>query len=160
MDDVIYEEFKGTGNMEIHLDRRMAEKRTYPAINVNRSWERARRAAPKQDVLQKVWYRESFYPWMTSRRPNSWSTRSSRRKKRGIFRLDAPRLRAVAVARAEREARCPGRQTWTPGFAITQPGLRVPTHLERRRPSPILVLSGLFDGVAMQRKQVHNFLLM
>ena len=51
MDDVIYEEFKGTGNMEIHLDRRMAEKRTYPAINVNRSGTRrevcnqARRAA-------------------------------------------------------------------------------------------------------------------
>jgi transcription termination factor Rho len=37
MDDVIYEEFKGTGNMEIHLDRRMAEKRVYPSINVNRS---------------------------------------------------------------------------------------------------------------------------
>ncbi len=42
MDDVIYEEFKGTGNMEIHLDRRMAEKRIYPAINVNRSGTRAR----------------------------------------------------------------------------------------------------------------------
>ena len=40
MDDVIYEEFKGTGNMEIHLDRRMAEKRLYPAINVNRSGTR------------------------------------------------------------------------------------------------------------------------
>ena len=40
MDDVIYEEFKGTGNMEIHLDRRMAEKRIYPAINVNRSGTR------------------------------------------------------------------------------------------------------------------------
>jgi transcription termination factor Rho len=40
MDDVIYEEFKGTGNMELHLDRRMAEKRVYPAINVNRSGTR------------------------------------------------------------------------------------------------------------------------
>jgi transcription termination factor Rho len=40
MDDVIYEEFKGTGNMEIHLDRRMAEKRVYPSINVNRSGTR------------------------------------------------------------------------------------------------------------------------
>ena len=40
MDDVIYEEFKGTGNMEIHLDRRMHEKRIYPAINVNRSGTR------------------------------------------------------------------------------------------------------------------------
>ena len=35
MDDVIYEEFKGTGNMEIHLDRRIAERRIYPAININ-----------------------------------------------------------------------------------------------------------------------------
>ena len=40
MDDVIYEEFKGTGNMEIHLDRRMHEKRIFPAINVNRSGTR------------------------------------------------------------------------------------------------------------------------
>ncbi len=45
MDDVIYEEFKGTGNMEIHLDRRMAEKRIYPAINVNRSGHAQGRAA-------------------------------------------------------------------------------------------------------------------
>ncbi len=37
MDEVIYEEFKGTGNMELHLDRKMAEKRVYPAINVRRS---------------------------------------------------------------------------------------------------------------------------
>ena len=40
MDDVIYEEFKGTGNMEIHLDRRLAEKRVYPAINVAKSGTR------------------------------------------------------------------------------------------------------------------------
>ena len=55
MDDVIYEEFKGTGNMEIHLDRRMAEKRVYPAINVNRSGTRREELLLKPDVLQKVW---------------------------------------------------------------------------------------------------------
>ncbi len=55
MDDVIYEEFKGTGNMEIHLDRRMAEKRVYPAINVNRSGTRREELLLKQDVMQKVW---------------------------------------------------------------------------------------------------------
>ncbi|NWG39902.1 MAG: transcription termination factor Rho [Hydrogenophilaceae bacterium] len=55
MDDVIYEEFKGTGNMEIHLDRRMAEKRVYPAINVNRSGTRREELLLPQDVLQKVW---------------------------------------------------------------------------------------------------------
>lgn len=55
MDDVIYEEFKGTGNMEIHLDRRMAEKRIYPAINVNRSGTRREELLMKPDILQKVW---------------------------------------------------------------------------------------------------------
>jgi len=55
MDEVIYEEFKGTGNLEIHLDRRMAEKRVYPSINVNRSGTRREELLLKQDVLQKVW---------------------------------------------------------------------------------------------------------
>ena len=55
MDDVIFEEFKGTGNMEIHLDRRMAEKRIYPSINVNRSGTRREELLIKQDILQKIW---------------------------------------------------------------------------------------------------------
>ncbi len=55
MDDVIYEEFKGTGNMEIHLERRLAEKRVYPAINVNRSGTRKEELLLKPDILQKVW---------------------------------------------------------------------------------------------------------
>jgi transcription termination factor Rho len=55
MDDVIYEEFKGTGNMEIHLDRKMAEKRLYPAINVNRSGTRREELLIEKDVLQKIW---------------------------------------------------------------------------------------------------------
>jgi len=55
MDDVIYEEFKGTGNMEIHLERRLAEKRVYPAINVNRSGTRREELLLKPEVLQKVW---------------------------------------------------------------------------------------------------------
>ena len=55
MDDVIYEEFKGTGNMEIHLERRLAEKRVYPAINVNRSGTRREELLLPPDVLQKVW---------------------------------------------------------------------------------------------------------
>jgi transcription termination factor Rho len=55
MDDVIYEEFKGTGNMEIHLDRRMAEKRLYPAINVNRSGTRREELLIEKDILQKIW---------------------------------------------------------------------------------------------------------
>jgi transcription termination factor Rho len=55
MDDVIYEEFKGTGNMEIHLDRRLAEKRVYPAININRSGTRREELLFKPDDLQKAW---------------------------------------------------------------------------------------------------------
>ncbi len=63
MDDVIYEEFKGTGNMEVHLDRRMAEKRIYPSINVNRSGTRREELLLRQDVLQKVWIlRKLLYP--------------------------------------------------------------------------------------------------
>ena len=55
MDDVIYEEFKGTGNMEIHLDRRIAEKRVFPAININRSGTRREELITKPDELQKMW---------------------------------------------------------------------------------------------------------
>ncbi len=55
MDDVIYEEFKGTGNMEVHLDRRLAEKRVYPAININRSGTRREELLLEPDELQKVW---------------------------------------------------------------------------------------------------------
>ncbi len=63
MDDVIYEEFKGTGNMEIHLDRRMAEKRIYPSINVNRSGTRREELLIKQEILQKIWVlRKLLYP--------------------------------------------------------------------------------------------------
>ena len=63
MDDVIYEEFKGTGNMEIHLDRKMAEKRLYPAINVNKSGTIREELLISQEVLQKIWVlRKLLYP--------------------------------------------------------------------------------------------------
>ena len=55
MDEVIYEEFKGTGNMEIHLDRRIAEKRVFPAININRSGTRKEELLTNPDELQKMW---------------------------------------------------------------------------------------------------------
>ena len=55
MDEVIYEEFKGTGNMEVHLERRLAEKRVYPAININRSGTRREELLIKPDLLQKIW---------------------------------------------------------------------------------------------------------
>ena len=55
MDEVIFEEFKGTGNMEIHLDRRISEKRVYPAIHINRSGTRREDLLMDPDELQKMW---------------------------------------------------------------------------------------------------------
>ena len=60
MDEVIYEEFKGTGNSEIHLERRLAEKRVYPAINLNKSGTRREELLIKPDLLQKVWVLRKF----------------------------------------------------------------------------------------------------
>jgi transcription termination factor Rho len=63
MDDVIYEEFKGTGNLEIHLDRRMHEKRIFPAINVNRSGTRREELLIEKEILQKIWVlRKLLFP--------------------------------------------------------------------------------------------------
>ena len=55
MDEVIYEEFKGTGNMEIHLDRRVSEKRVFPAMHINRSGTRKEELLTRPDELQKMW---------------------------------------------------------------------------------------------------------
>jgi transcription termination factor Rho len=55
MDEVIYEEFKGTGNMELHLSRKISEKRVFPAININRSGTRREELITKPDELQKMW---------------------------------------------------------------------------------------------------------
>jgi len=55
MDEVIYEEFKGTGNLELHLDRKVAEKRVYPAINIRRSGTRREDLLMKDEEMQRVW---------------------------------------------------------------------------------------------------------
>ncbi len=55
MDEVIFEEFKGTGNSELHLDRKIAEKRVFPAININRSGTRKEELLTDPDELQKMW---------------------------------------------------------------------------------------------------------
>ncbi|HFD31485.1 MAG TPA: transcription termination factor Rho [Gammaproteobacteria bacterium] len=60
MDEVIYEEFKGTGNSEIHLDRKIAEKRVFPAINVNRSGTRREDLLVDDDELQALWVLRKF----------------------------------------------------------------------------------------------------
>ena len=58
MDEVIYEEFKGTGNMEIHLERKIAEKRIYPAINVRRSGTRREDLLTSEEELRLMWLLE------------------------------------------------------------------------------------------------------
>ena len=60
MDDVIYEEFKGTGNMELHLERRMAEKRLFPAISINKSGTRREELLVPNDQLQRMWLLRKF----------------------------------------------------------------------------------------------------
>ncbi len=60
MDEVIYEEFKGTGNSEVHLERRLAEKRIYPAINLNKSSTRREELLIKPELLQKIWVLRKF----------------------------------------------------------------------------------------------------
>ena len=60
MDDVIFEEFKGTGNMELHLDRRLVDRRIYPAINYEKSGTRKIELLVPKDVLQKLWILTRF----------------------------------------------------------------------------------------------------
>jgi len=55
MDDVIFEEFKGTGNMEVHLDRRLMDKRIFPTINIEQTGTRKEELLLEKDELQKVW---------------------------------------------------------------------------------------------------------
>ena len=63
MDEVIFEEFKGTGNQEINLERRIAEKRVFPAINIKKSGTRREERLMDEDSLRKVWIlRKLLYP--------------------------------------------------------------------------------------------------
>ena len=55
MDDVIFEEFKGTGNMEIHLDRKLVDKRVFPAIDINKSGTRKEELLMDKEELNRIW---------------------------------------------------------------------------------------------------------
>lgn len=70
MDDLIYEEFKGTGNMEVHLDRRLAERRIFPAINIDRSGTRREELLLSADVLKQVWLLRRMVSMISSDSPN------------------------------------------------------------------------------------------
>ena len=71
MDEVIYQEFKGTGNMELHLERRLSEKRIFPAININSSGTRREELITEEQELQKMWiYVRFFILWILLKQQN------------------------------------------------------------------------------------------
>jgi transcription termination factor Rho len=70
MDEVIYEEFKGTGNMEVHLDRRLADRRVYPAIDIARSGTRREELLMDEKTLQQVWLVRRMMSMIASNSPN------------------------------------------------------------------------------------------
>ncbi len=69
LDDVVYEEFKGTGNMELHLSRRLQERRIFPALDIERSSTRREELLLGPDILQRVWLMRRMYIQMTSNPP-------------------------------------------------------------------------------------------
>jgi transcription termination factor Rho len=69
LDDVVYEEFKGTGNMELHLSRRLQERRTFPAIDLERSSTRREDLLLGPDLLQRVWLMRRMYLQMIGQQP-------------------------------------------------------------------------------------------
>ena len=66
MDDVIYEEFKGTGNMEVHLDRKLAERRIFPALDITRSGTRREELLLDETTLKKIWLLRRMVTMVTS----------------------------------------------------------------------------------------------
>ncbi|EHP43154.1 transcription termination factor Rho [Cupriavidus basilensis OR16] len=108
MDDVIYEEFKGTGNMEVHLERRLAEKRVYPSINLNKSGTRREELLIKPEILQKVWVLRKFISDMDEVQAMEFILDKMKATKNNAecFRYDAQRRLIVRYA-----ARC-GSQRW------------------------------------------------
>ena len=66
MDDVIYEEFKGTGNMEVHLDRKLADRRVYPSIDITRSGTRREELLMDEDTIKQVWLLRRMVSMITS----------------------------------------------------------------------------------------------
>ena len=77
MDEVIYEEFKGTGNMELHLDRRLAERRFFPAIDIERSGTRREELLLDEETLKQVWLLRRMVGMLGS---NSMSTSEATEK--------------------------------------------------------------------------------
>jgi hypothetical protein len=117
MDEVIYEEFKGTGNMEIHLDRRIAEKRVFPAINIRRSGTRREELLTSEDELQRMWILRKLLQFDGRHRCDRVPGRQAEghQDQRRVLRLDEAQVDGVTAmslprpARLHRPARTAGR---------------------------------------------------
>ncbi len=99
MDDLIYEEFKGTGNMEIHLDRRLAEHRIYPAIDIARSGTRREELLLDEDTLKQVWLLRRMVSMISSDSVNFADT-----TQRVLDRLSKTKTNAEFLANLSRDA--------------------------------------------------------
>ncbi|MFC2021691.1 transcription termination factor Rho [Chloroflexota bacterium] len=98
MDDLIYEEFKGTGNMEVHLDRRLAERRTFPAIDIARSGTRREELLLDEDTIKQVWLLRRMVSMISSN-----STNSAEATERVIDRLRKSKSNAEFLATLTKE---------------------------------------------------------
>jgi transcription termination factor Rho len=77
LDDVVYEEFKGTGNMELHLSRKLQERRIFPAVDIERSSTRREDLLLGPDMLQRAWLMRRMYIQMISSPPQGAGMDSS-----------------------------------------------------------------------------------
>ena len=91
LDDVVYEEFKGTGNMELHLSRRLQERRIFPAVDIERSSTRREDLLLGPDLLQRVWLMRRMYIQMISPQPQGAGMDSSVATEAIITRLERAR---------------------------------------------------------------------
>jgi len=91
LDDVVYEEFKGTGNMELHLSRKLQERRIYPAVDIERSSTRREDLLLGPDLLQRVWLMRRMYIQMISSQPQGAGMDMSTATEAIVTRLDRAR---------------------------------------------------------------------
>jgi transcription termination factor Rho len=91
LDDVVFEEFKGTGNMELHLSRKLQERRIFPAVDIERSSTRREDLLLGPDLLQRVWLMRRMYIQMISQQPQGAGMDQSVATEAIVTRLDRAR---------------------------------------------------------------------
>jgi transcription termination factor Rho len=98
MEEVVYEEFKGTGNMELHLDRKLAERRLFPAMDIQRSGTRKEELLLSENTLKQVWLLRRMVSLISTSSPNSVEV-----TERVLERLSKTRSNAEFLATLSRE---------------------------------------------------------